>query len=102
MRELIDIRPYIDNIRVDRSDIAVYKKLLHKFEVNKKLYMKYKQRYLTDKTETELSEDQYKKIFMIFLELSIKEKDIRFYNTALKIADKCQINIPKINISNFL
>lgn len=67
-----------------------------KYELNKKLYKAYDTHFSEPVSKKEVSRNEYCQIAKKFCLEAKKINDIRFYNTALKIADKIHIELPEI------
>lgn len=98
MNNLIDIEYYLDHFNLNDETIKVYDVLLKKFELNKKIYSRYELNYKVNSSFKELTTIQYQKLITCLLLLSVLIKDVRYYNTALKIGDKINFVIPVLNV----
>ncbi len=98
MSNIIDIECHLDHFSASEGSMIIYDKLVKKFEINKKVYSRYETGYKTNSSFKELTTTQYKKLISCLLLVSIIAKDIRYYNTALKIGAKIKFKLPTIDI----
>lgn len=97
----IKIEYYLDNFSLSDEAVKVYETLLKKFELNKKIYRGYEVNLKKENSFEELTKTQYLKLITCFLLLSVSLNDVRYYNTALKIGDKVNIELPSVSILDF-
>jgi len=94
---MIKLKEAIPALQVEgRLDDRLFEQLIRKFEIHKKLYADYDDNFLKPATEKEISEKEYSQLAVFLCLLAVQEKDLRFYNTALKISDRINIELPKI------
>lgn len=101
MNDYIEVEKYLDHLYTDEKSILVFKALLKKFEIKRKIYTGYTTKFKEIRSFKELTNEQYQKLVFCFLYLSFLKNDIRYYNTALKVADKIRFELPTINYSDF-
>jgi len=85
---MIDVIDMITPVQMsDGSRIDVFEKLMRRFELDKKMFSSYDDKMQNLAGTKEVTQNEYRQLAICFCLQAVKEEDIRFYNTALKIGD---------------
>ncbi|GAA5522417.1 hypothetical protein Asal01_02378 [Fodinibius salicampi] len=82
----------------DSSELCVFEKLMRRFELDKKMFFSYDDEIKNPVETKELTRDEYCRLAISFCLQAVKQEDIRFYNTALKIGDLADMELPEIKL----
>lgn len=94
---MVQTEDIIPAIQVDGNlNSKLLEKLMRKFELNKKLYVSYDEQLSQPVTTQEVGKEIYSQLAVSFCFQAYIQKDVRFYNAALKIADLIDIELPQI------
>jgi len=94
---MIRIKDIIPVIEIDGNlNNHLLEKLMRKFELNKKLFTCYDDDLSKPLTSEQIGKDIYSQLAVSFCLYAYIQRDVRFYNTALKIGDHINIDLPEI------
>ncbi len=99
---MVDVTELIGSMPMNgRAKDEKFERLMRKFEIDKKVFGSYDREIKNPISSREISNDAYRQLAICFCLQAIKQKDIRFYNTALKIGDLIDLPIPELKLSDY-
>lgn len=94
---MIMVKQILSSLTIEDSPKdQAFEKLMRRFELNKKIVAGYDDNLKNPASDNEVSKHTYQKIATSFCLQAMKKKDVRFYNTALKISKSKNFTLPKI------
>lgn len=99
---MVDVTEIIGSMSINGCDEdEKFERLMRKFEIDRKVFESYDHEIKSPLSNREISNDAYRQLAICFCLQAIKQEDIRFYNTALKIGDSIDLPIPELKLSDY-
>jgi hypothetical protein len=96
---MVEVMDIISPVQMSNSPkLCVFEKLMRRFELDRKIFSGYDDEIKNPAGTKELTRDEYRQLAICFSLQAVKQEDIRFYNTALKIGDLVDIELPEIKL----
>lgn len=94
----LKVNDFLVSLVINSHNMQVYESIMRKYEIQKKIYTTYNKDFKKALSAVEISKKQYQLLAICFLLCFVQNKDIRFYNTALKIGDKINFQLPNLSL----
>lgn len=94
---MVDATEIIGSVAISGySEDEKLERLMRKFELDRKIFENYDDELKNPISSCEISSNKYQQLAICFCLQAIKQEDIRFYNTALKIGDLIDLSLPEL------